>query len=400
MGWFTNIVEKLNPAQPQIVMDQGTDHSTTINRVRASDAYYSIEVVQRGTNLLVDSASPITFDIKEKNTRNKPPVTKPDQRFTKHRLNEIINIKPNPYQDINHFKRLLYTDLILEGNAFIYFDGYNLFILPATNVNVEADKQTFVKHYEYGEKKFYPNEIIHIRDNSAKSIYRGDSRLLACSDSITLLKSMMDYQTNFFNNNAIPGLVLKTPNTLSQKVKDRIKASWKKEYNPRTGGKSPAILDGDFSIENLGHTDNRELDFNNSFSLHEGKILKALGVPPILLDSGNNANISPNLRMFYLNTILPMVDKVASAFEFFFGYDLKPVHAEILALRPELKEESQYLTSLTNAGIMSVNEAREKIRLEKSTEAHADRLIIPANIAGSAVDPSQGGRPEEESEED
>lgn len=400
MGFIADIVEKLNPAQREIVMDQGDDHNTTISRPRVSDAYYNIEVVSRGTTLIVDAASPIAFDIKDKNTRNKPPATKPDQRFTKQRLNEIINIKPNPYQDINHFKRLIYTDLILEGNAFIYFDGYNLFILPATNVEIEADKQTFINHYRYGDKKFYPDEIIHIRDNSAKSIYRGDSRLLACSASISLLKSMMEYQINFFENNAIPGLVLKTPNTLSERVKERIKASWKREYNPRKGGKSPAILDGDFSIESLGHTDNRELDFNNSYTLHETKILKALGVPPLLLDSGNNANITPNLRMFYIDTILPLVDKTASAFEFFFGYDLKPVYADIMALRPELKEESQYLTSLTNAGIMTVNEARGKIRLPESDEEHADRLIIPANIAGSAVDPSQGGRPEEDNQED
>ena len=47
---------------------------------------------------------------------------------------------------------------------------------------------------------------------------------------------------------------------------------------------------------------------------------------------------------------------------------------------------------------MSPNEAREALRLDPM-EGH-DELRIPANIAGSASNPSEGGRPEEVSEDD
>ena len=43
---------------------------------------------------------------------------------------------------------------------------------------------------------------------------------------------------------------------------------------------------------------------------NEKIILKALGIPPILMDSGNNANIRPNMRLYYLETILPIVRKI------------------------------------------------------------------------------------------
>jgi hypothetical protein len=42
---------------------------------------------------------------------------------------------------------------------------------------------------------------------------------------------------------------------------------------------------------------------------------------------------------------------------------------------------------------MTINEARAELRLEKSSEEHADELRIPQNIAGSAANPSEGGRP-------
>jgi hypothetical protein len=72
---------------------------------------------------------------------------------------------------------------------------------------------------------------------------------------------------------------------------------------------------------------------------------------------------------------------------------MKPDTVGVPALQPEMNEETQQLTGLVNAGIITVNEAREQKRLPPAPDEHADELRIPANIAGSATDPSQGGRP-------
>ena len=50
------------------------------------------------------------------------------------------------------------------------------------------------------------------------------------------------------------------------------------------------------------------------------------------------------------------------------------------------------------SGIMTPNEVREAMNME-SIDGHDD-LRIPANIAGSAADPSEGGRPPEEETEE
>ena len=121
--------------------------------------------------------------------------------------------------------------------------------------------------------------------------------------------------------------------------------------------------------------------------------MKALGVPPILLDTGNNANVTPNLKLFFINTVLPLNNKVIQAIEMYFGYDIKPITQDVLALRPELKDLSNYLSTLTNAGIMKRNEAREEIRLEAVPGMVGEDLILPANIAGSAADVTVGGKP-------
>ena len=393
---FHALVEKLNPAQPAIADEFGDSATTSISKRSVSYYYKNIEVVQRGTNLIVDSCAAISLDVKDKIHS----VGQNRNNIRMNKLNSLLNYMPNPFQNIDAFRRAIFLDLVLEGNAFIYFDGAYLYHLPAASVEILTDKKTYIKGFKYDDEEFGANEIIFIKENSAETIYRGDSRLKSTLHSISVLENMITFQDKFFENNAIPGLIIKTPNILSDKVKNRILLKWMRDYNPTKGGKRPLILDGDFSLDNLGNTDFRELDFAKSITLHESTILKALGVPPILMDSGNNANISPNLKMFYTNTVLPLHDKMTKAFEFYFGFDLKAITQDILALRPELSEMGKYLSTIVNAGIIDRNEAREELRYPAKDQEEASRLILPANIAGSALDGSVGGRPKEGNEDE
>ena len=330
---FVRAEEKLNPAQEAIVEDFGKTYSPSAKHYTNQQAYQKIDVVNRGVNLIVDSASGMKLDVGEILEFSGSPT-----RIRKKKINSLLNFQPNLYYNADNLKRNVFMDLLLEGDAYIYWDGMYIYHLPALSVELIADKMTFVKEYRYGDKTFKPSEIIHIRENSGDSIYTGTSRLDAAKESMELLLTMHDYQQNFFDNSAIPGMVLTTPNPLSQRVKDRIIGQWISRYNPRKGGRKPMIIDGDFKMESLSKYNFKELDFNESITTQETKVLKALGIPPILLDSGNNANITPNLRMFYITTVIPLVEKMVQALEVYFGYDIKPVTQDVLALRPELRD--------------------------------------------------------------
>ena len=212
-----------------------------------------------------------------------------------------------------------------------------------------------------------------------------------------LMASMRKFQDNFFKNGAVPGLVLKSPNTLSEKIKERMIQSWGVRYRPEAGGKRPLILDGGIEIDSYSQTNFKDLDFQNSIAENEKIILKAIGVPPILLDSGNNANIRPNMRMYYLETILPIVRKMNFAFERFFGFSIKEDVTNIPALQPELRDSAAYFTSLVNGGIITAAEARDRLGFPEIEGT--EEIRVPANVAGSAGNPSEGGRPVEEEED-
>jgi len=396
MAWYNifektpvEVEEKLNPAQLHMGNDINSSREPSFSYEKA---YEDLEIVNRGVNMIVDDVAEIPTTVSRDNAfRGVVPGIK------RSKVEILLNKSPHPYQDNNSFNRNLITDFLIDGNIFMYFDGAHLYHLPATDVRIHSSKETYIEKFTMHDITFSPDEIIHIKENSFHSIYRGVPRLKPALRTMILMKSMRAFQDNFFKNGAVPGLVLKSPNTLSEKIKERMMVSWQARYRPDAGGRRPLILDGGIEVDSISNVNFKELDFQTSIDDNEKIILKALGIPPIMLDSGNNANIRPNMRMYYLETILPIVRKINYGLERFFGFELSEDISDIPALQPELRDASAYYTSLVNGGIITAAEARDRLGFEpiEGTE----EIRVPANIAGSATNPDEGGRPVEETEE-
>ncbi len=402
MAWYDFLIgrqgtvesdeEKLNPSQYVISRNEGLtiDSQEIVTNYR--NAYEQLEIVNRAVNMIVDDVAEIPYSVGEQRqgTNN---IVKNIRRV---KVDQLLNKEPNPFQDVSAFKRNLIIDLLIDGNIFIYFDGAHLYHLPAEKVTIYSDDNTYVEKYSFDNSIDYNvNEIIHIKENSFKSIYRGTPRLKPAFRTMQLLGSMRKFQDNFFKNGAVPGLVLKSPNTLSEKIKERMLQAWQMRYNPNTGGRRPLILDGGLEVEPMSQINFRELDFQESIKANEKIILEAMGIPPILMDGGNNANIRPNHRLYYLETVLPIVRKIGYALERYFGFNLSEDVTGIPALQPELRDQAAYYATLVNTGILSANEAR--VAMGKEPIEGFDEPRVPVNLAGSSVNPEEGGRPQESS---
>ncbi len=397
MAWYNNLFggtktveveEKLNPVQHWI----GNNVESSREFTGSYEAFYEeLEVVNRAVNMVVDDAATVMTLVKPVGM---PGVVKGVKRA---KVELLLSKEPNPFQDISTFRRNLITDLLLDGNIFIYFDGAHLYHLPADNVIIHGDQKTYIEKYTYNDVDYSANEIIHIKENSFHDMFRGVSRLKPATRTMQLMNRMRAFQDKFFENGAVPGLVLKSPNTLSDKIKERMMASWQARYRPDAGGRRPLILDGGLELDKISNVNFKELDFQTAIHENEKIILKAIGVPPILMDSGNNANIRPNMRLYYLETVLPIITKLNSGLSRYFGFEIVEDVTNVPALQPELRDSAAYYTALVNGGIISPNEAREALGYDVRDEA--DDIRVPANIAGSASNPNEGGRPPEEEED-
>jgi len=388
MARFTDWVRtKLNPAQERIATTEGTQVGTDA-KITYSQAFKKLESVNRGVNMLASACASLDYDVKDK--LHEGIVVGVRQKT----LTTLLNFRPNPYQSAQDFRQALFTDFILEGNAFVHFDGVFMYHLPAADVEILTDSKTFIRGYRFnGTVDFKESEVFYFRDLNSDSIYRGSSRLESAQKSIATLYSMQQFQEQFFDNGAVFGLVLTSENTLSQVAKEKTIQYWLQKYSTKQGGKRPVILDSGLKPATVSNQNFKDMDFDLSIKTHSERILQAIGVPPILMAGGNNANITPNLRLFYLETVMPINRRFISAVERYFGYDVEAITSSVSALQPELKDIAAYHSTLVNAGIITANEARTELRYDPITGN--DEIRIPANIAGSAADPSQGGRPQD-----
>ena len=402
--WREWLSEKLNPAQPSIASLEPFASPETI--VDFEQAYREIEIIHRAVEMVISAC----VDTPLKITGNTPAK----------KVNKLLSIRPNPFEDRVRFFRRALLDFHLDGNAFFYYDGNDIYLLPAYDVEVVPDPHTFVNHYNYmvanqqssdffGYNKqtrkdsairFEPQEIIHVTNENTNSIFRGTSKLKPLLRLIELYYYMINFQRQFFKNNAIPGFVLTTDNILSKRVKERLLEGWRNSYTTIfDNARHPAILDGGLKIDQFSQVKFQELDFENSIERIQQDMAKALGVPYVLLKSGNNANIDANQKLFYQHTVMPILNQFCSAFMLFFnnGVQIKPDKLSIPALRPDERTQSVYFSTLVNTGIITPNEARTGLGYPSIDGENSIR--VPQNITGSATDATQGGRPPNEESE-
>lgn len=398
--------EKRNRGQKLISTVQSSSTSTLQKPVTASEAYRNVPMLNRAANMVIDSAAECSYDIGD----NIKDMVCFGQGVRKPTLDRMLNKKPNPFMDIDTFRRLIVTDLLFLGTAFVHYDpdGGALYHLPACMMKVVADSDTIVSHYEFGSSriKYNADEIIFIKDNAfvngLTSQISGQSRIQATIDSIMKRDAMLRFKDTFLKNGTVIGLILETDDILNKKTRERTQEEIQLDYNPNTGKSSVLILDGGLKAKPYSQISSfKDLDFKEDIARQEKDICIALGVPQVLIDGGNNANIRPNVELFYYMTIVPMLRKFASAAQFYFGFPIEPETKHVRALTPDRDSEGKYLSSLVNNGIMTGNEVRAELGLEPIDDPVMETVRIPANISGSAtgVSGQEGGRPATTSEE-
>jgi HK97 family phage portal protein len=397
MGWIANVVNKLNPGQRIIQSTEDKSERSNRKPYTSALAYATIEILNRCANMVIDSAAQCDFEVGEQI----PNLTTYGTIKGKS-LNTVLNIRPNPFMDISSFRRLIVTDLLFEGAAYIYWDGNGMYHLPASMMEVVADTKKFINKFTFNNTIDYkPSEILFIKDNAYKgniaSQISGQSRVASVLSSLEKREKMLEFKEKFLDNGTVIGLILETDEILNKKLRERKQEELQLDYNPRTGQSTVLILDAGLKAKPYSQISSfKDLDFEQDLVRFEKNVCLALGVPNVLIDGGNNANIRPNIELFYYMTIIPMLVKQQSAIQFFFGFNLKISTKGVAALRPDLDAQAKQLTSLVNNGILTGNEARLDLGREELDDEQMKKIRIPANVAGSAtgISGQEGGRPQ------
>ena len=354
-----------------------------------STTYDAISVIARCVDLIVNAACEVEYNIMED--------TGPFNVLSKHRQFENLITDPSLEFGRNDFYRTVFRDLVFSGNSFVYNIGTELQILE--DVNYAPGNRV-----SSGNQALDRDRLIHTRLLQEAGSRYGKSYLTRIDKELNLIASMLNFQKNMFANNAIPGIILSSENPLSKKQKDRIAEEFLDMYAIIKGNSSkPFVADNALDVKEITHN-LKELEFNEGVNSISSRICAGLGIPEVLINSGNNANIMPNYRLFIFNTVAPLVNNFASEMtshlhRFYNNTKKLKVVADysvLPLLKDDVLKETNSIKGLVTAGVITPNEARTKLHYLKHKDPLADDLLFPANITGDLNNPSPGKPNEEE----
>lgn len=395
--WFT----KKNPVQSDIKDKNPTGETATPNKRTPADQYAQDPVFNRCVNILVDNSAEVIFKVDGK--INVSPMAKGS--FTKTQLQALVSFKPNLYSDANSFWRLLLTDYWMSGRAFAVWDGTQLYHVPESDMIVYAGNNNIVEYYELGSTRLKPDEVIFFKDNAylrgiGSTAISSNSRYKAAENDIVRKDKLSSFKERYLDNGTMLGLILETDSVLSKSFKDRLLDSINVNFNTKNGKfmNSAIILDGGLKAKSTAQIDMGSLGINEDKSAHNNSICTQMGVPPILLEGGNNANIRPNIDLMFSLTILPNLKKFISQLSVFFGYSFYLETSDVFALSPDTQKEAERVTKLVNNGLITPDEGRVMLGLSPLKVQETTSIRVPANIQGSAtgVSGQEGGKPQNE----
>lgn len=373
-GWTINKREKRNLEQPSISYEQHVANSLSFPFLNFNESPYTLSAFHRCVELISSSVAnlPIAVLFIDKQGNKK-------QR-NNHRLNVVFqNMLLTRYQFVHN----LVKDVITSGNAFAYIhrdSGGNvkqITYMQPTEVQVVYNKQKGELYYQIpsiSKQKIEPYDMLHLAMNSKDGIV-GTSTLSLMNRTLKGAGYAEKTALNLFENNGqSPRGILTVESQLSPKQREDIKSNWASNLSSN----GVCVLQGNMRYQSLSATANDQ-QLLESRKFHQEQICQFLGIPPQLLGMGEPKNIEELTNQFLTFTLQPIITLLEEEFtrklfapsEKNFRIDLD----ENSMLRMSKSAQAAFFSSMTERGILSVNEARLELGYE--SRKGCDNLIIP-----------------------
>ncbi len=365
----------------------------------AKEGYLQNAIVYRCVNEIAKGASAVPFILKNG-----------DQIIEQHPLLDLL-ARPNPLQSYTEFFSSLYSYVLLSGNAYVLKVGNDggapreLHQLRPDRIEIKGGGNPIPEKYEYVingrlQDTYYVDqengysELKHIKLWNPLDDYYGCSPLSAASMQVDQHNMASKHNVNLLNNGARPsGAVVFKPKdesgfavNLSESQRQQLLTDLNNRFSGSANAGRPMLLEGDFDWKEMGLSP-KDMDFLNLKHMSATNIAMCFGVPSQLVgvpDAQTYANVSEARLALYEETIIPYLRKIESDLNewlvpmygdnYYLEFDID----SIPALSERRRKIYENVTTAVREGVMTRNEAREKIGLEPIDGA--DGLYISANL--------------------
>ena len=385
---------------PQVYLNTtNTTHYRRDNyEAYADEGYRQNAIVYRCVNEIANGAACIPFK-----------AFQGDMELDQHPILSLLN-RPNPMQAGVEYFQAVYSYLLLSGNNYairseVAGEVRELYLLRPDRIRVKPSKTTTPAGYDYiinGKvvKTYDANpltgesEVKHMKLYNPLDDYYGLSPLMAAAVDIDNHNAINKHNISLLNNGARPsgaivfkptsdrGLPMQLSDGQRQQLQDDLDVKFK---GPANAGR-PLLLEGDFDWREMGLSP-KDMDFLQQRNMAAKDIALCFGVPSQLIgipDSQTYANVQEARLALYEETIMPLARRVQSDLnewlapiygdDIHIEYDFEAVPAMVERRRRVYEN----VTQAVREGIISRNEARERLGLEPITGG--DDVYIAANL--------------------
>lgn len=330
--------------------------------------------------------------------------------------------RPNPLMSGNDFFQAVTGFYALKGECFIIKTMSQGQAVGKGGRNLPAELWTFnpdhfqevIEHkqligWKYTKTQtFYSNdEVIHLKDWNPNSLIRGLRPTDPIKNEIDIDWQSLIYNRTFFENDATPGIALKTDKTLHETQIERLRSQWRKMHQGMSKAHKMAVLDGGISIDTLGNISHRDMQFIEQKKYMREELLGIWKAPKALFnitDDLNYATFIGQMKIFWTYGIMPILKKVSAGLNAFL---ISPYNDRIYcefdpsnapAFKEDLRDKLDSAIKLKELGY-TTNEINEKLGLGMPEDPRRDAILVPFNMI-SIDDVLNPPEPDPEPEQD
>ena len=422
MGFFDFL--KNNPSKtfktkeaPKVMINKTSPYSANPSKnykSLAREGYQDNSIVHRCVQLISNSASAVDLCLYQG-----------EEKIETHQLLTLLS-RPNPLQSGTEFFSSLYSFLMISGNSYILRDTDNLapakelYLLRPDRIKIKSNTSMIPQSYCYEIDGVTLKEYSVDSDNGFSQIkqiklwnpiddFYGLSPLRASAYNIDQHNLAGLHNVALIKNGCTPSGMLKfqptdetgQSTTLTDVQRSQLLDDLENKF---TGGDTgrPMLLEGNFEYTQLG-LNPKDMDFMELSNLSAREIALAFGVPAQLIgipEANTYSNMETARLGFYEETIIPLLKRVESDLNeyliplyednIYLKYDID----SIPAMAEKTKQVYENIIGGVNAGILTRNEARERLGLE-AVEG-GDDLYINANQFPIGEDTEDNDPPDSE----
>lgn len=317
-----------------------------------------------------------------------------------HRAQRLLD-RPTSTMAGDEWRQIAAVHLLTWGNHYSLKerapDGYISQLWPVDPSSVKVARQKGSQKLEYwiGDQRFDEASILHVRGMSDDGVV-GFSPVLQAKNMLGMAASLEEFTSKFFANGARPGVILRHPSRLSPEAAERLRAQWQSAHSGSKNAFSTVVVEEGIDVTTLTMpiSDSELVALSK---LTDVRIAQLLRIPPSLLmtETGGSLTYSTQeseQRAFY-GSLRPWLSRIENALlrdpdifsDVGLGAQYSPRFDVKEMLRGDNKSTAEIDVMLLNAGIITVDEARQNLGMNPMADSGVTDVPVVASDAVSAA---------------